>query len=53
MLRVGYYSIYNKIRYGDLEAHQIGRKWLITPQAVLEYLNRRGNKENREQVKPE
>jgi excisionase family DNA binding protein len=44
LLKVGYYSIYAKIKHGELEAVQIGRKWLISHQAVLDYLNKRSNR---------
>lgn len=44
MLKVGYYNIYNRVRYGEIEAQQIGRKWIITADAIMAYLNRRSNK---------
>ena len=41
MLRVNYFSIYFKIKRGEIEGHQVGRKWLVTPSAITKYLNRK------------
>lgn len=43
LLKVGYYSIYNKIASGQIEAYQVGRKWVVPHQSILNYLNNRSN----------
>lgn len=44
MLKVGYFSIYLKVKSGVIEGHQVGRKWILTSKSVLDYLNRKNPK---------
>jgi excisionase family DNA binding protein len=41
ILKVGYFNIYNRLKRGEIEASQVGRKWLIPERAIIAYLNRK------------